>query len=191
MSRRDIGAKDPGASDAVTVRDAVPADRDALLAMTAALQDHERQINANRRPGTDMADSHLALLERLVARHEGRLLVAEADGRPVGMLVCFVDEAESYIVASDRRFGYVSDLFVTPQTRGRGVGRRLLAEAERHFRALGLVQIQIGTLANNTAARAAYEAWGFRPYELTLEKRLAAPRDESAGRGRRRAGVRS
>jgi GNAT superfamily N-acetyltransferase len=61
---------------------------------------------------------------------------------------------------------------VAPDWRGRGIAGLLLAEAERHGRALGLAQMTIGVLAVNEAARRAYAKAGFDDYEMLLRKRL-------------------
>jgi GNAT superfamily N-acetyltransferase len=49
---------------------------------------------------------------------------------------------------------------------------RLLETAESHIRLLGVSRMRIWTLANNTSAKRAYEAYGFEPYEVVMEKRL-------------------
>jgi ribosomal protein S18 acetylase RimI-like enzyme len=71
-----------------------------------------------------------------------------------------------------RSYGQVTELVVEPEWRGRGVGRRLIGEAERLTREKGLPRLAIGVLAGNDRAERAYRAAGFAPYLLNLMKRV-------------------
>jgi ribosomal protein S18 acetylase RimI-like enzyme len=169
----------PGAA-AVTVRDAGPADRPALVAMCAALQDAERPLHANRRPPAEMAEPHFADLERMVGECGGFILAAEADGRPAGYLIGLVQVGEAYLTDEYRTFGLISDIYVEDFARRRGAARALTAEAEWRFAAMGLAQVQVGVLCANAPARRAYQALGFAPYEMYYEKRLGEAPSEPA-----------
>lgn len=52
-------------------------------------------------------------------------------------------------------------LFVTPETRGTGVGSALLTATRDHARALGCAYVTVGTHPDNGAAQAFYAARGF------------------------------
>ena len=138
------------------------------------LQDFERALQPDRAPGTDMADGHLAYLEQLAA-DDGLVLVADADGQPVGFLVLVIeacDPGNVHLLEGERRYGWVTDLFVAAKWRSQGIARRLLERAEAHCRELGLAALQIASLADNPAALRAYDRAGFDAYEITLVKRL-------------------
>ena len=55
----------------------------------------------------------------------------------------------------------VNDLFVTPEWRGKGVGRALLEAAEEHGRRNGAVMLSLLTARDNAAARRLYGAAGW------------------------------
>lgn len=158
----------------VTVRDARPGDRPALVGFMAALQDFERGIEANRKPGAEIADGHLAALEAWVAeRPGGGVLVAESDGRPAGFLLFGVhDEFGDYVLEWNRRLGLLSDLWVEPWARGRGVARALIAAAEARLRAAGIARAELAMVDGNLQARRLYEALGYAAYQVTLAKQL-------------------
>jgi ribosomal protein S18 acetylase RimI-like enzyme len=141
----------------------------------ADLQEVERALQTNRAPGPVMAGGHLAYMEELVREYEGRILVAEDRGQLLGFVICLVDRLDAgdlHVVEAERRFGYISDLYVVPPARGRGVGSALLQAVEAHFRELGLTTVQITALYHNDQARTVYERNGFVPYELTYRKEL-------------------
>lgn len=157
------------------IREAAAGDRPALVEFVMGLQEVERALHPNRSLGQEMGSGHLVYLERLVEVYQGRFFVAEAKTGLLGFVVCFVeteDEGDLHVVEAERRFGYISDLYVAPQSRGQGVGRALIEAAEAHFKQLGLPVVRIAFLHNNDRARRIYEQAGFRPYEVTYEKRL-------------------
>jgi len=98
------------------------------------------------------------------------VLVAEADEGLVGLLVAHL--AFPIPVYAPDLFAHVDDLYVLPPWRGRGVGRRLLAEAERWARAEGAQSIQAGVLAANAAGQAFWARAGTEAYSVVVTKPL-------------------
>lgn len=56
---------------------------------------------------------------------------------------------------------YLQELYVVPDLRGQGIGRRLLEETLELARAAGAGGIDLNTGETDTAARALYESMGF------------------------------
>jgi ribosomal-protein-alanine N-acetyltransferase len=61
-----------------------------------------------------------------------------------------------------RTEGHVITLDVAASARRQGLGRRLLSEIERRFRAAGVTRIQLETAVANRTAIAFYERLGYR-----------------------------
>ncbi len=156
----------------VTVRTALPAERDRVVELIQMLNEFEADVSGDRRRGREAAEAYYPILMDRLARGEGRLLVALARGRIVGMMGFLVQTDDLYVEESLRSYGQVTELVVEPEWRGRGVGRRLLGEAERLTREKGLPRLAIGVLAGNDGAERAYRAAGFSPYLLTLMRRV-------------------
>lgn len=158
------------------IRDAVPADRPALVGMMQALQDLEVPMHPSRVPGPVMADQHLAYLEALAASTRGRVLVAVDGDEPVGFAICCVeseDAADCHVKAGWREYGLLTDLFVSPRYRRKGIARALVAAVEEHVRRLGLQVLRLHYLQSNREAVDFYQRAGYRPYEVVAEKSLA------------------
>jgi ribosomal protein S18 acetylase RimI-like enzyme len=86
-----------------------------------------------RRAGAEPSHTDdIRSLRLLVAHYPGALLIAEADGQIVG----------SVIAAWDGWRGSVYRLAVAPELRRRGLGGRLVSEAENRLAALGAVRLQ-------------------------------------------------
>jgi ribosomal protein S18 acetylase RimI-like enzyme len=87
-------------------------------------------------------------------------LGAFADERLVG-IVAYVREAGT----KGQHKGYIVSMYVTPEQRGRGIGKALLTEAIALARAApGLDQLLLAVVTVNTAARQLYQSLGFEVY---------------------------
>ncbi len=62
---------------------------------------------------------------------------------------------------------YLQELYVVPDLRGQGIGRRLLEETIEFARAAGASGIDLNTGETDTAARTLYETMGFTNREGT------------------------
>jgi ribosomal protein S18 acetylase RimI-like enzyme len=90
-------------------------------------------------------------LRRLIAHDDGALLVAEADDGIVG----------SVIAAWDGWRGTIYRLAVAPAHQRLGLGRRLVAEAERRLAAIGAVRLQAIVVETDTRATGFWRASGW------------------------------
>ena len=88
------------------------------------------------------------------------VLLAFAEGQPVGLAVCFF----GFSTFQARPLLNVHDLAVLPAYRGKGVGRALLAEAEKQARGRGCCKVTLEVQDDNTRARALYERFGFADF---------------------------
>ncbi len=109
----------------------------------------------------------LTEVEGAVAKREVTLL-AEEDGEPLGFTLARPREG----------VGYVSDLYVRPDARGRGVGKVLLAAAVDALHAQGLTHVTLTVDEDNIPARTFYDRLGFS----TESRTLVAPVDALVAR---------
>ena len=98
---------------------------------------------------------------------------------------------ELHVRPTERRYGVVTDLYVEPGARARGIAVALIEEAARHFATMGMTRLRVRTLAANQAALRFYRALGYAPYELTLERELPHARPRRAARKSARRGPRA
>ncbi|MGB5557992.1 MAG: GNAT family N-acetyltransferase [Paracoccaceae bacterium] len=128
--------------------------------------------DALQRLSVALGDRHVADISALEAAGFGphpsyRALIAVSDEQPVGALVC------SPLFSTTRGGSglYVSDLWVAPSMRGRGLGRRLLsravADAETTW---GPQFIKLVVYDDNPDAQAFYRRLGFaaQPAEFNM-----------------------
>jgi len=157
----------------VILRRAKDSDGPQLRAAVVELQEHERRLHATRLPGEQIADDYLKTIWQL-ADEAGAMFVAEVDGAFVGFAAGWVEQEDNIAETPDsNRFGYISDVCVLPDYRGRRIALRLITALEKHLRTLGVMRIRINTLAANASARASYERAGFVSCEVAYEKVVA------------------
>jgi GNAT superfamily N-acetyltransferase len=160
-------------SPLLRIRPATAADRPRLRRAVVELQDHEHRLHDSRLPGEQVADAYLARIERESAK-SGALLVAERTGAFVGFVAGWIEEFHAIIETPDSdRFAFVSDLFVTPQFRGKRIARQLLSAIERRLAQPGITRLRLCALAANEPATLAYLRDGFSPYEVLYERPIA------------------
>ena len=141
----------------MTIRRATAADRDVLRTLWRRLEDELGGPPFLRETWE----------EEWEGWEEELVFLAEEEGESVGYVRAEV-EIES------TAFGWVQEIYVVPEARGRGVGRRLLTEAAAALRERGVRDVGLEVLETNREARRLYERLGFVEYSSSL----AVPLDE-------------
>jgi ribosomal protein S18 acetylase RimI-like enzyme len=145
----------------VTIRPATEADHDLLRELWEEFEaelDHEPYL----RETWDEAWDDVAVTVR-----EGVALIAEADGRALGFVFCNLGER-------GRQTAHVTDIYVRPEARGRGIGQALLAELVEPAREAGLAHVSLEVLIRNSDARRLYDRLGFVPIDVFMVAPLGA-----------------
>jgi putative acetyltransferase len=117
-----------------------------------------RALNAElSRMYPEKGATHLRLDPDEVAEGRGAFLVAYAEGNPVGCGAIRRLDADS---------AEIKRMYVAPGTRGRGIGRAVLAALEAEARSLGVRRIVLETGTRQTEALALYTKAGFERIPL-------------------------
>ena len=153
----------------VLIRPAVSSDIPGVcrLAELLALQHAAFDPGRYRWPGS-VADGYAALLREELPRKDAVVLVVEDAGLLVGYAYARVEPPS--LISLMGRAGWIHDLFVVADSRGRGTGGRLLDAAIQALADLGVANILLGVATQNEAAAALFRRRGFRPtlQEMTL-----------------------
>jgi ribosomal protein S18 acetylase RimI-like enzyme len=116
----------------------------------------------------DVLESFDRLAEFVYGRRHDAL-IAEDDGVPVGFLLLLFDVPDEVTLTPQAFVAYTA---VEPASRGRGIGRALLDEAENRARAMGLGYLSLMVTDDNAPARALYDRAGFVTERRMLTKVL-------------------
>lgn len=102
---------------------------------------------------------------------EGRLLIAERSGSPVGFAYFRIREGDLNFEI-DGRMGELEALSVDPDLRRWGVGSLLMEAVEQGLTAAGVEFIGLSVVSGNADAIRFYERWGIVPSEVRCVGRL-------------------
>lgn len=125
------------------------------------------------RQPSDLAAARAFLNERL-RRRDSVILVARRHGAAIGFLQLY----PSWSSVRLRPIWIVNDLYVAPDARAAGVGRRLMDRAREWANATGAARLELTTERANVTAQALYRSAGyvrddvFYKYVLTLDTRV-------------------
>lgn len=137
------------------IRAARPADAPGILRLIRALAEYEKLAH-------EVVASEEALRQTLFgAQPAAEVLLAEVDGRAVGMALFF----QNYSTFLAKPGIYLEDLFVEPACRGRGIGKALLRAVARLAVQRGCGRFEWSVLDWNQPAIDFYKSLGARPLD--------------------------
>jgi ribosomal protein S18 acetylase RimI-like enzyme len=171
-----VSGSRPGGEDGAAVRvrraafDDGPATRE-LLAEVAAL--HVAALPHLFRAGDQAWERDEVLfagrsLAQLLDDPNAGLLVAEADGVVIGVLLATIEQSRATSTLAARRYLHVQSLAVRAEWRRIGAGRALLDAAHAWAKSAGVTDVELHVWEFNQAALAFYETLGY----ATLERRM-------------------
>lgn len=117
----------------------------------------------------DAAGEARRLAERLSASSDEMVYVAVVDGRVAGYARAAMRE---YPLLAKPRLAVVTELYVLPAYRGRGIGRLLIAEIMAEAGRRGAHAVAAEVPSRNMVALNIYREQGFREHMKTLIKEL-------------------
>ncbi len=161
-------------SEKLEIRDYEPArDREDVITCVAGLQDYERSLDPDLPPGAQVARRYVDAMMQRCRAYQGRILVAAQHGTVVGFLCILARVPEQQVDEKGRPHAMVGELYLAPEQRSQGMGRRLLEEGETFARDRGAQRLRVQVLAANGIARSLYASAGFHERLIELEKRLS------------------
>lgn len=136
-----------------SIRSYLPADREPLVALWGRCELTRSWNNPYRD------------IDRKLARDGGNLLILEMDGQVIG----------SVVIGYDGHRGWINYLAVSPDHRGQGLGRLLMADAERRLRDLGCPKVNLQVRSSNEAAIEFYRRIGYAVDDVVSMGRRLGP----------------
>jgi len=103
-----------------------------------------------------------SLVAELAKRPHAFSVLAYLDDTAVGLVNCF----EGFSTFTCRPLVNIHDIVVMKAYRGRGISQTMLNKVEEIARAKGCCKLTLEVLSNNSAAKAAYQKFGFSDYQL-------------------------
>jgi GNAT superfamily N-acetyltransferase len=149
----------------VTVRPAIEPDGAIILQFVRDLAEYEREPDA-----VEATEDMLA--QALFGPSPGaEALIAETNGKPIGFALFF----HNFSTWKGRRGLYLEDLYVTPEARGSGAGKALLAALAKLAVERGCARFEWSVLDWNEPAIGFYRSLGAVPQQEWTTFRVDGP----------------
>ena len=139
--------------------------KNLIVELQDSLREFEPEIVS---PGMNVRDSYMEFILDEVNYKNGKIFIAREQDKTIGFMVVYVDtEADE-----DVSFLFVSDVAVSQNHRGRGVGKKLLATAEQYAKKVGIEYVRLGVFKTNESVLKLYRDEGYKDFFITLHKKL-------------------
>lgn len=158
---------------AIALRPAAREDVPVVARLIRALAEYERLSHEC------LADEEALAAHLFGPRPYAEVILAEVDGAPAGFALFF----HNYSTFLSKPGLYLEDLFVVPERRGLGLGRRLLADLAALALSRGCGRLEWSVLKWNAPAIGFYERLGAVPMEEWQVYRLTGEPLRALGAG--------
>lgn len=132
--------------------------------------DRHRTLTMNRA----YREKYYKYVLNTIKDNNGIIYMAKKDGDVVGVIVGYIepiDEEDRMLNRCPKR-GRISELIVTKEARGYGIGKRLIEQIEIFFNEKGCEFSRLTVLESNQRAKKLYNDMGYQPIEIGLSKKL-------------------
>ncbi len=102
------------------------------------------------------------LISALADRPDAFSILAYVDGQPAGLINCF----EGFSTFACKPLINIHDVVVAGEYRGMGLSRKMFDLVEDIAQQRQCCKLTLEVVTGNTTAQAAYERFGFKPYQL-------------------------
>jgi ribosomal protein S18 acetylase RimI-like enzyme len=102
------------------------------------------------------------LIPALADRSDAFSILAYVDGQPAGLINCF----EGFSTFACQPLINIHDVVVAGEYRGMGLSRKMFDLVEKIAEQRQCCKLTLEVVTGNTTAQAAYERFGFKPYQL-------------------------
>ncbi len=104
------------------------------------------------------------------------IVLAMAGERPVGYGLAF-DVVEHPFMPEWQRSGYITQLYVAPEHRRRGLGQRLVEFIFEWMASRGLEKVMLNVMVDEPPASRFWQKQGFSPHQIRMKRQV---REKSA-----------
>ncbi|WP_046245409.1 GNAT family N-acetyltransferase [Hymenobacter terrenus] len=146
----------------LTIRAATLDDLEVLLGFQQGVVAAERPFDPTLKPG----ELQYYDIEELIKAPHVYLVVAEYNQQLIASGYARIQAAKPYLLHD--KYAYLGFIYVRPEYRGQGVSTRILAALKQWAQQQGLTEMRLEVYSDNTAARRAYEKFGFSAHMLEM-----------------------
>lgn len=146
--------------ESVTIRVAQSDDADTIGRLWKQLADYHRDLNPMMPiPAADGAERYAARVQSRLDDSYTKTLVAEVSGEVIGYIMGVVVDLLPEMFEQERA-GFLADIYVLPEYRGKGIGRGLVRTLADWFRSRGIEHMEWYVASANQSGIAFWQTMG-------------------------------
>jgi ribosomal protein S18 acetylase RimI-like enzyme len=136
------------------------------------LQNYECAFDPEMLSGEEIVDAWFNYVFEESKKKEGQIYVAEDKGKAVGFISLRIELKGEEILLPNIKSVYVTDFIVSPDFRGKGVGKLLMAKADESAKEKNISYIKLNVFSANSNANEVYHRLGFKDESVTMIKKV-------------------
>ncbi len=158
----------------VTIRKAISKDLPMLVSLLNEAFDYHMKLRNDRtlrkymKKAKDFDKASRKWMITNIRSRKSLVLVAESGGKIAGYSITL--HKKNAPIFRLARLGYISDLYLKPGYRKKGIGSRLEKESIHWLKKNKITYVSITLQANNRMAHKAYKQWGFTDARTDMHK---------------------
>lgn len=153
----------------MVIRQAMEGDVDALADLVARLKRLNGEFDPLLKPVDNILSVAKDYIKSKIASKDSVVLVAEIDGRIVGLILGDVEDRVFY---EPKIAGVIREFYIMPEYRRKGLGKRMMSEMADALRRRGAQIIMADFPSLNEIAVEFYKKMNFRPIESMYAKEI-------------------
>ena len=134
------------------------------------LRKFESRFDTELKSAEEITEKLIEWMKRKLFSPNTFLFVAFQESFPIGYVFGWIEKRSKNYWKS-HRYGYICDIFVKEEFRGKGMGKALMEKAENWFREKGIEVVYVEVYAQNPFV-GFYEKLGYKKVSTEMIKRL-------------------
>ncbi|HDD46502.1 MAG TPA: GNAT family N-acetyltransferase [Candidatus Aenigmarchaeota archaeon] len=154
----------------VVVREAGIGDLEELFNIWLELVEEEKRYDKDMKGIGELREIYGRYIRSFLTRARHVVFVALDGSRIIGFVAGKIIRAPVVYEYGER--GYISEVFVKPEYRNKGIGSMLIKEIIAWFKKNGVRRVLLDSYAKNKAAMNFYKKFGFEEYFINMKKNI-------------------
>jgi len=121
-------------------------------------------------PSEENADKWIKFIRNSLVEKKSFLFVAKSSNKPIGF--AYGSVFPEYFLEVSELVGTLNDVYVLPEFRGKGIGKKLIVKSLHRLKTEGVKTVRLMVLTENEVAVQLYEKLGFKIYRYGMIKTL-------------------
>ncbi len=156
------------ASSELVIQTAEEEDTDKLVELFRYLALYHEELDPYFELLPDFEEKMRYYYSTRIRAGDGIILIASFDDKAVGFIDAHLKERPP--IFKQRVQGYIANVFVLPEVRGKGIGRKLVEGAIVWLRDQGALDVELSVAERNESGRSFWQNLGFRDIRIVMRK---------------------